>query len=411
MNIQLTQGQQAAFDAFASFVMDPTKQVMVVEGFSGTGKSTLTRTMVQELPKIMKTARLVHPSLAEREVILTATTNKACEALEGLTDQGVVTVQSFLGLRVQTDYRSGETRLVPRSNEIKHDALVFIDEASFVDSQLLDLVFKRTKHCKIVFIGDPAQLTPVKAANAPVFAAGFPTVRLTEVVRHDGPILELATKFRHTVETGEFFSFVPDGQAVVHLSREAFEDEIIKEFNRPDWNYKDSKVLAWTNKTVIAYNQAISDHVSGTPEFCVGDYGICNRFMNFKGGSLKTDQTVCVTHIGPDSTEYGVLGNHIEVDHRWRVFLPKDLTQKKAALKKARDEENYGLVAHIDNNWIDLRPAYACTINKSQGSTFKRVFIDLDDLKKCTHGDQLARLLYVGVSRASTQVVLTGDLV
>ncbi len=411
MTIQLTQGQQAAFDDFAQFIMDPTQPVFVLEGYSGTGKSTLTKTLIQELPKIMKTARLIHPSLQDREVVLTATTNKAAEALEGLAGRSVGTIHSFLGLRVQTDYRTGETQLLPRTNEIKHDSIVFIDEASYVDSQLLDLVFKRTKHCKIVFMGDPAQLTPVKCANAPVFAAGFPTAKLTEVVRHDGPILELATKFRQTVETGEFFSFVPDGQAVQHLPRDQFEDAIIQEFNRPDWGYHESKVLAWTNKTVIAYNQAIADHVSGTPEFREGDYGICNRYMNFNGGNLKTDQTVCVTHVGADCTQYGVLGNNIEVDHRWQVFLPKNPLDKKKVLKDLRDKEDYGTVAHIDNTWIDLRPSYACTINKSQGSTFKKVFIDLDDLKKCTSGDQLARLLYVGVSRASTQVILTGDLV
>jgi ATP-dependent exoDNAse (exonuclease V) alpha subunit len=58
-----------------------------------------------------------------------------------------------------------------------------------------------------------------------------------------------------------------------------------------------------------------------------------------------------------------------------------------------------------------LRAAYAQTINKSQGSTYDRVFIDLDDLARCSSGDQLARMLYVGFSRARHQVFLTGDLV
>ena len=65
----------------------------------------------------------------------------------------------------------------------------------------------------------------------------------------------------------------------------------------------------------------------------------------------------------------------------------------------------------MDNNWIDLRAAYASTINKAQGSTYKTVFIDLDDIKRCNSGDQIARMMYVGVSRASQRVWLTGDLV
>ena len=55
--------------------------------------------------------------------------------------------------------------------------------------------------------------------------------------------------------------------------------------------------------------------------------------------------------------------------------------------------------------------ALTATTNKAQGSTFDRVFVDLDDIRRCNSGDQIARMLYVGVSRARTQVFLTGDLV
>lgn len=63
------------------------------------------------------------------------------------------------------------------------------------------------------------------------------------------------------------------------------------------------------------------------------------------------------------------------------------------------------------DGWIDLRAAYACTINKAQGSTYDKVFIDLDDIKKCNSGNQIARMLYVGVSRARLIVYLCGDLI
>jgi hypothetical protein len=411
MSLTLTQGQQAAYEAFSRFIMDPTEQVFVIEGFSGTGKSTLVKTLIEQLPNIMKAVRLIHPSMVEREVHLTATTNKACEALAGLSHQPVVTIHSFLGLRVNQDFRTGETTLVPRNNDIRHDCIVFIDEASYIDPTLLELIFKRTKHCKIIFMGDPAQITPVKYNFTPVFQAKFPTARLTEVVRNDGLILEVSTMFRKTVETGEFFSFTPDGQAIQYLQRGDFDQAILDEFNRPDWKHNDSKVLAWTNKTVINYNHGISAHVTGNPEFQIGDYGIVNRYMNFQGGGLKTDETVIVSHVGPDTYEHGVLGNFIEVNNRWNVFLPKDLADKKKAIKEARDQGAINQVAHIENNWIDLRAAYACTINKAQGSTYKRVFIDLDDIKKCNSGNQIARMMYVAVSRASDQVFLTGDLV
>ena len=68
------------------------------------------------------------------------------------------------------------------------------------------------------------------------------------------------------------------------------------------------------------------------------------------------------------------------------------------------------VVAHIETQWIDLRNAFACTINKSQGSTFDAVFIDLDDVRRCNSGEQMARMLYVAVSRARNHVYLTGDI-
>lgn len=411
MSITLTRDQQAAFNAFAAFITDPIEQVFVIEGYSGTGKSTLVKTLLAELPTILKAARLIHPSLEEREVVLTATTNKACEALALLSGQSVRTIHSFLGLRVHTDYRSGKTTLKEADpRDVKHDLILFIDEASFIDSVLLSLIFKKTRHCKIVFIGDPAQLLTVGCTRPPVFHAGFTTARLTEVVRHDGPILELATKFRETVETGQFFRFIPDGTAIRHLDRAGFEAAILAEFNRPDWSHHDSKVLAWTNKKVIAYNQGIANHVTGTPEFQEMDYAVCNRSMQFNNGSIKTDETVCITHVGHKDVIFGVPGTHIEVNHRWSVFLPDNVQDKKKAMKQARDEEDYERARHIDIHWIDLRPAYACTLNKSQGSTYDSVFIDLDDLKGCNSGDQIARMLYVGISRARQHVYLTGDI-
>ena len=104
MTITLTAGQQNAYEAFAAFVTDPTQKVLVIEGYSGTGKSTLVKTLIQRLPNLMEVARLLQPSLIERTVVLTATTNKACEALTELSGMTVSTIHSFLELRVETNY-------------------------------------------------------------------------------------------------------------------------------------------------------------------------------------------------------------------------------------------------------------------------------------------------------------------
>ena len=410
--ITLTEDQQSALEAFHAFLTDPIETVFVLRGYSGCGKSTLVRTLLDQLPGFNKAAHLINPNHREYEVALTATTNKAAENLGSITGQGAVTIHSFLGLRVQTDYRSNTTTLIPRTNEQKQGYLLFIDEASYVDKQLLSFIFKMTYNCKVVFIGDPAQLTPVKSVGTPVFDANFTGAALTTVVRQaeGNPIVDLSTKFRHTVNTGEFFSFKPDGEHVVYLDRESFNKAIEQEFSRPDWRYQDSKILAWTNKCVIGYNHFVRNLAKGDPHFQVDDYAVCNSFVTVGKSSIKTDQLVQIGAIENDSVRYDVPGNMVCVDGIW-VFHPKSLELWNAGIKKMRAKDNFGAVAEMESQWIDLRAAYACTINKAQGSTFDRVFVDLDDIRRCNSGDQIARMLYVGVSRARTQVFLTGDLV
>lgn len=415
----LREGQQAAMRAITSFLANDAEPVFVLKGYSGTGKSTLVDHLIRELPKLQKMIKLVNPKAPELELCLTATTNKAAENLASITNQEVRTVQSFLGLTVQTNYTTRETKLVIRKYEQKRQKLLLIDEASYIDPALLKYIFELVKDSKIIFIGDPAQLTQVKATNTPVFCAGFPGAELTEVVRakfEDGtedrihPITELATNFRNTVNTGEWFSFNPDGNHIQYLERENFYQAILDEFTRPDWKSKDSKVLAWTNKRVLDYNNAIRSHCKGTANFQVGDYVVCNKYFGINKQTIKTDETVLITHISEPTHQFGVPGRFYTVENRVKAFCPDDVEHKANRIKQAKGEEDYSTLEKIDTEWIDLRSMYACTINKSQGSTYDRVFIDLDDIKRCNSGNQIARMLYVGVSRARHQVFLTGDI-
>lgn len=414
-SITLTEDQENALEAFNTFLLNPVEPVFVLRGYSGCGKSTLVRILLDRLPGFMKMAKLIDPKTPDYEVALTATTNKAAENLGLITGQHASTIHSFLGLRVQTDFRTNTTTLSARHGaQQKEGYLLFIDEASYVDKALLTFISQLTRNCKIVFIGDPAQLTPVKSTGTPVFDAKFAGAELTKVVRQaeGNPIVDLSTKFRHTVNTGEFFSFKPDGNHVKHLPRPEFLAAVEAEFTRPDWRYADSKILAWTNKCVIAFNHHVRDLVKGDPNFQPGDYAVCNSFVTVgRGASIKTDQLVQITEISEEEERLGVLGHYYVVDGSMRVFMPKSLELWRTGIREARARKDFISVAEMETQWIDLRAAYACTINKAQGSTFDRVFVDLDDIRRCNSGDQIARMLYVGVSRARHQVILTGDLV
>lgn len=414
-DLTLTEGQQDAYEAFVKFIMSELECVFVLEGYSGTGKTTLVQTVLDRLPKILRTSKLIQPQTHKNwDIVLSATTNKACEAFSLITGETVKTIHNILGLRVHKDYSTGKTSLVPRRGaEPLQDTLLVIDESSYIDRPLLELIFDRTINCKILFIGDPAQLLTVGCTKPPVFNAGFYTAKLSQVVRQaeGNPIIDLATAFRNTVNTGEFFSFTPDNQHIKYLDRSDFEDAIIDEFDDMTWTHNRSKVLAWTNKTVIRYNHAIRNAVKGAPEFHVGDYAVCNHYVSRGKTSLKTDQLVHITNISKATSDLGVAGHDFTVDNKHVVFMPSSVDDKKQRLSQAKREKDYQSARTIEEQWIDLRAAYACTINKAQGSTYDTVFIDLDDIKKCNSGDQIARMLYVAVSRARHTVYLCGDLI
>jgi hypothetical protein len=413
--LKLTDGQQGALDAFVEFLMNPVKTYFVLEGYAGTGKSTLVRELLDRLPSFMEELHKKHPDSPEYQIALTATTNKAAEVLSTMSGMDVGTIHSFLGLRVSTDYKTNITKLIPTSPDKQYYYLLFIDEASFVDHDLLKHIRNRTEHCKIVFMGDRGQLAPVKCSGVPpVFTQGFEGAMLTEVMRQmvDGvpkanPITELATAFREVVKgeswpnikkfTGEYIKVLPETE---------FLEVIMKEFTREDWRYVDSKVLGWTNACVIDYNKIIGEQVSGTPHLEIGDYAVNNKAIVLGGGKgIRTDELVQITHIEEDTEHYGCPGNWIIVNHVTKLFFPKSLADRKEAFNRAKERNYYGCMREIDMEWIDLRHAFAQTVNKSQGSTYDRVYIDLEDIWRCTNGEQVARMLYVAVSRARYEII------
>lgn len=411
--IVLTPAQTHCQLSINAFVADPTKKVMVLEGFAGTGKSTLIERLLDDLPKAMKMLKVVNPEIELWPIELTATTHKACDNLALITGAEVHTLHHFLGLKVQRDFTTGQTKLVNlEKNPVGDGTILIIDEVSQIDDYLLDIVLFHMQNGKVLFIGDPAQLLAVKASNAPVFQRGFETVALTAVMRQaeGNPIIAAATKMRESVYSGVLSPISLDGKHLRHLNAEDFYAEMGEEFSSPDWNYSTSKVLAWTNNAVLKYNREISKHVGGEAELKAGDFVVCNSYIKTTHCHLRTDALVRVAQIN-SVINRGITGWNIALTNGMQAFMPANWPEASKLVKKLRLDNQYTEAKHIEETWIDLRAPYACTINKSQGSTYDKVFIDLNDMKKCRQVTQLARLLYVGISRARNHVIFTGDLV
>ena len=420
-SLVLTNDQQTAYQEFVKFIVSKKEDIFVLKGYAGTGKTALVKHLRESLPNIFKTRKLLTGSDQQFDVAITATTHKAAQALSQEIEYPVVTIHSLLALTVVFDQKTRKNTLRPRTgteNILIENHIIFIDEASFIGHVLLSWIRTRTNKCKLVFIGDPAQLLDVGSTYSPVFSVPMPGAEMKQIVRQkeDSPIAHLAAKFRDVLETNEFFSFVPDGKVIQHLPRDEFNACLSKEFLRKDWDYEESKVLTWTNKGAIAYNNALTNELTGTPLFKKGDYAVVNKYIRSKGGIFVNEQIVHITECTPYTCE-GIDGFKILLDNKATVFFPKEWRSEAQVLRYLTERYNNNSVqtnSKIENFmhlYADLRAAFACTINKSQGSTYDRVFIDLDDVSKCKNGSQLARLLYVAVSRARSGVVFTGDLV
>lgn len=96
----------------------------------------------------------------------------------------------------------------------------------------------------------------------------------------------------------------------------------------------------------------------------------------------------------------------------YRLTVPQKRSElnKRLAELEIEDPETYQA---LKRKFADIRPMYACTVHKSQGSTYDEVFINLTDFKRMYASDpkMTARLLYVAFSRAKHRVYLTGDIV
>lgn len=445
--VKLNADQDNAIQVMHGFLSSTTENFMVLEGAGGTGKTFVIKHFVRTLHDYHKTRKLLGmKGKTNLPIHFTATTNKACEAMElqlrGLNasvtggdeiemNPQVKTIHSFLGLTMAPDPQNPR-RDILADRDWQFNAgksIVIIDEASYIDDELWTWIKKKTnKDTKVIFVGDPAQLTNGDGNTLPAFESGFRKAELHIVERFDTntPIFKLATELRRRILAKDFN--VPvcpiDGKHIIWLPRPDFDRLMVQDMTSEDWTFATSKFLAYRNDRVQKYNKGINSLSTGTREFQAGDYAVNNHYVSGRKGSggIRTDGMVYIDALEA-SVEHGEAGFWVYLDgnDKRKFFMPNDHKAKQKIInrlyreyEKATDRKAGEAYLHqmnqVKNNWVDLRPVFAQTINKSQGSTYRRVYIDLADIGFCRSKEMLMRLLYVACSRARKQLFLTGDL-
>jgi hypothetical protein len=423
----LSNCQQEALDAFIEFINseDPW---MVISGFAGSGKTFLVKHMADVAVNVLQLHGILDKYYRAPTIQFTATTNKAAAVLSEMLGQKVTTIHSLLGLKVVNNYKTGAQKLESHGKAIKTpNSIVFIDEASMVNRELLHFIKEyqqTTADCKLIFIGDPYQLPPVKEGSCNVFNAKDRHYFLDEIQRQmvGSPIIELSAQYRDVLDDPElpWPRIESDGQQLFFYDRRKdFDAEITKAMGVPH-DPRQYKVLAWKNDTVRDYNKWIRALHGYTAPFELNEIVMTNKpILDGKQVMAPTDSLHRITNI-EDETLAGVVGFNITLadpnNYRstFTVFQPLDWKDANALKKQfaadAKDNGNWAPYFQIKGAWADLRQIHSLTCHKAQGSTYREVFVDLNDIGLNKRWQETARLAYVAVTRASHRLHVYGSI-
>ncbi|MNO13140.1 exonuclease V subunit alpha [compost metagenome] len=419
--LPLNEDQEIAAKGFFEFLFSDEKE-MRISGPGGVGKTYLMGHMIDTLMQhYFDSCRLAGIEPEYWDVYMTATTNKAAEVLGLNTGRPASTVHSFLGLKVKDDYSTGKSSIEKTGAwRVHQNIILFVDEASMVDRALLAAIREGTCKSKIVYVGDRSQLAPVHETVSQVYTDSMPSFELLKPMRNAGqPALQtICAQFRKTVDDHIFrpIQLVPG--VIDHLDDNQMEQEITQNFVDPNF---DGRILTYTNKRAIMYNQFIRE-IRGLPEqFQEGERLVNNTAIRIGKIQLSVEDEVQIIELSNTTAQHEIQeGVHLEVrfatlenkygDRLYGVMLPVDRDHYDRLVKYYQKVKNWNRYYYLKNNFPDLRQRDACTSYKAQGSTMQTAYIDLTDFSTCKNPAQAARLAYVNVSRPTTRIVFYGEL-
>jgi len=446
-----TPSQQLLIEGLGQFVMsDHSPAVCLVKGYAGTGKTSLMKAFTDVLEDLKIPCQLMAP------------TGRAAKVLSHYTQKPAYTIHKQIYRRQSTNDDFASFNL--NYNKAK-DAVFIVDEASMISNSsmeytmfgtgrlledLLNFVFSHAR-CKLVLIGDVAQLPPVGFEESPALdklyleSLGMQVddYLLTDVVRQeqDSGILYNATKLRVMLEEGVFGATYPALEAIGYPDFKRINgEELIDELNWCQENYglDETLVVCRSNKRANLFNQGIrnsilyreeeltvTDHLlimknnyhwlkdSKEADFIAnGDIAEVVRINGYE--ELYDRRFANVTlHL----TDY----EHLEIDVK--VLLDALHTDTAGFSKEEQEAFFYKVMEDYQDvkskrkqyelvkenpyyNALQVKYAYAMTCHKSQGGQWKAVFVDQGYVPEEHLGTSYFRWLYTALTRATERVYL-----
>ena len=442
-----TDGQAIVMYHLAAFLLSQKENpTYIMRGYAGTGKTTLVKALVKTLPSI------------GMKYVLMAPTGRAAKVLSSYSGQSASTIHRRIYQAMA--FPDGSIRIARAENKFKN-TLFIVDEASMIGEQkefggssllddLLSYVFSG-ENCRLLLIGDTAQLPPVGSNESPALdcehlKSQFPitaaTYELTEVKRQAlaSGILYNATDVRQLLGQNLYEYSLPlfhlEGfDDIQKIEPETFEEMLHNAFANTSDN--EAVIVCKSNKRANMFNQAIRGRILNIE----GEIATSDKLMVVKNNYYWTEGNPDISFIANgDMAEIRKI-KHFEEMYGFRFadvelsftdypdapnveakILLDTLNSNSASLT---DEENKSLFTAIEEDYMDIpnrrdrykemkknpwfnalqvKFAYALTCHKTQGGQWNSVFIDSSLNQKGTLEVEDLRWLYTALTRAQERV-------
>ena len=446
-----TSRQAKLFEMLVDFIFSKDYQTLfLLKGYAGTGKTSAISALVLNLNK------------ANKKAVLLAPTGRAAKVISGYSKVPAYTIHKKIYFPKKQ--HNGSVDFVLKTN--KHRNTIFIvDEASMIpDRPQNDKLFEKGSllddlisyvysgyHCKLVLVGDTAQLPPVKLSISPAldenrlefdFDKNIYKIELNEVTRQheNSGILSNATILRTLIDSDVTnFKFDMNYPDIVRLIDGYDIQDAISECYEND-GVEDTAFIVRSNKRANQYNQQIRSHIRGKEnEISTGDYVMVvkNNYYWLKesssAGFIANGDTCEVLRINSIKELYGFRFAEVEIrmiDYPDQppfetVLILDTLSSEKPSLTFEETNKLYEAVredyAHEKSkykqlllvkknmffNALQVKFSYAITCHKSQGGQWKTIFIEQPYLPEGP-SKEYYRWLYTAVTRAQEKLYLIG---
>ena len=418
---KLTATQEQALAKLKSFIQS-NHSFFRLSGYAGTGKSFLICHLIEWLES------------RDIEFVTAAPTNKAAKNLKQVAmsigiNLEVKTVAQLLGQQPEINEETGLEEFTSL-NEAEFDdyEVVIVDEFSMINRSNFEEIVKAiasTIDTKVIFVGDEAQLPPVKERQPIVAVSEYidDMATLEEVVRYEGEIAIVAEKIRSNPlynRTIYPFESSPDNTIVCQARKQWLETvtQCFKSSNyqtNPDY----ARLLVWRNKTAASANRFVRSRLWGkdAPPYVPGDRLIAKKPLfrtrpgqkgKNKWGILINNSEECsvidrptAKQLSYDKIAYQYLSVPVVTDTGFAINL-SILTEAGVRLRNEQikayvEKKQWNKYFDLSRTFDDVTYAYSLTIHKAQGSSIDRVFLDTEDLQNCP---DLQKMLYTALTRA-----------